>query len=113
MDKLYKYCPIYNSKALEKEYSIINLLSNQVTFSTRSNFNDPFDSKIDFIKPSKAEIKKVLLSLKGKEKRDFKELFCGESGVFQDSWHSLANFYAASFLGVSGFNVTAPIALQS
>ena len=34
-------------------------------------------------------------------------------GVFQDSWHSLANFYAASFLGVSGFNVTAPIALQS
>ncbi len=30
-------------------------------------------------------------------------------GVFQDSWHSLANFYAASFLGVSGFNVTAPI----
>ena len=35
------------------------------------------------------------------------------TGVFQDSWHSLANFYAASFIGVSGFNVTAPIALQS
>lgn len=36
-----------------------------------------------------------------------------DNGVFQDSWHSLANFYAASFTGVSGFNVTAPIALQS
>ena len=34
-------------------------------------------------------------------------------GVFQDSWHSLVNFYAASFIGLSGFNVTAPIALQS
>ncbi|MFT7681730.1 MAG: hypothetical protein ACI935_001198 [Moritella dasanensis] len=33
-------------------------------------------------------------------------------GVFQDSWHSLVNFYAASFTGFSGFNVTSPIASQ-
>ncbi len=33
------------------------------------------------------------------------------SVVFQDSWHSLVDFYAASFAGVSGFNVTGPIAV--
>ena len=33
-------------------------------------------------------------------------------GVFQDSWHSLVNFYAASFTGFSGFNVTSPITSQ-
>ncbi len=35
------------------------------------------------------------------------------NGVFQDSCHSLVNFYAASLSGLSGFNVTAPIASQS
>jgi hypothetical protein len=35
------------------------------------------------------------------------------SGIFQDSCHSLVDFYAAFSVGLSGFNVTAPIALQS
>jgi hypothetical protein len=38
--------------------------------------------------------------------------YVNEGGVFQDSWHSLVNFYAASFTGFSGFNVTSPIASQ-
>jgi hypothetical protein len=42
------------------------------------------------------------------------ELLDGDiSGVFQDSCHSLVDFYAASSIGLSGFNVTAPIALPS
>jgi hypothetical protein len=39
-----------------------------------------------------------------------KDITCS---VFQDSCHSLVDFYAASSIGLSGFNVTAPIALQS
>jgi hypothetical protein len=47
-------------------------------------------------------------------KKMFGEKGCqGNLGVFQDSCHSLVDFYAASSIGLSGFNVTAPIALQS
>jgi hypothetical protein len=80
MAKLFKYCPIYDPENLEGEYSIINLLKNQVTFSTRNNFNDLFDSKIDFIKPNKAEIKRVHSQLKGSDKHEFKKLFFGVNG---------------------------------
>ncbi len=92
MDKLYKYCPIYNPEELEKEYSVINLLNNQVTFSTRNNFNDLFDSKIDLIKPSEAEVKSVYLRLKGSHKREFKNLFFGHNGKKNfDDFYQRAN----------------------
>ncbi|MEI8668924.1 DUF2971 domain-containing protein [Pseudoalteromonas sp. B131b] len=80
MDVLYKYSPIYNPEKLNEEYSIINLLSNQATFSTRKNFNDPFDSKIDFIKPSRTELKNIHSQLKGKLKHEFKQFFIGIDG---------------------------------
>ena len=80
MKSLYKYCPVYDFDNLDKEYAIINALSNQVTFSTRCNFNDLFDSKIDFRVPDKLELKKTYSMLKGNHKRKFKELFLSENG---------------------------------
>lgn len=80
MKCLYKYCPVYDPNRLESEYSIINVLNNQVKFSTRSNFNDLFDSKIDLITPDKYELKKTYSMLNGSHKREFKERFFGENG---------------------------------
>ncbi|MUL11875.1 DUF2971 domain-containing protein [Aliivibrio fischeri] len=80
MKSLYKYCPVYDFDKLNEEYAIINVLSNQVTFSTRSNFNDLFDSKVDFKIPTRIELKRMHSILKGKSKRDFKEVFLGETG---------------------------------
>lgn len=94
MNTLYKYCPIYNPEKLEAEYSVINLLKNQVTFSTRNNFNDLFDSKIDLIKPNKTEIKSVYSLLKGKHKYEFKQRYFGDHGkkYFDDLSHEIKNF---------------------
>lgn len=80
MGSLYKYCPVYNIDKLDDEYSIINVLSNQVTFSTRSNFNDIFDSKIDFRVPNKLELKKTSSMFNGRAKHDFRKAFLGEKG---------------------------------
>lgn len=88
VDNLYKYSPIYNPEKLDEEYSIINLLGNQATFSTRKNFNDPFDSKINFIKPNKTELKKVHSQLRGQIKYEFKQLFLGVDGK-----RNVDNFY--------------------
>lgn len=98
MESLYKYCPIYDSKNFEKEYSIINLLNHQMTFSTRNNFNDLFDSKIDFIKPNKIDIRNAHSRLKGQTKHEFKDLFFGKSGennfqIFHDSVNEIFDKY--------------------
>lgn len=76
----YKYCPVYDFSNLNKEYSLINLFEKQVTFSTRRNFNDLFDSKIDFIVPSNQKVKGLLQFLSGKEKIEFKRTYLGVNG---------------------------------
>jgi len=76
----YKYCPIYDFSSLEKEYSLINLFESQVTFSTRNNFNDLFDSKVDFITPAKKEIRDLLPLLNRSEKKDLQNTFLGAKG---------------------------------
>ena len=92
MDNLYKYSPIYNPEKLSEEYSLKNLFNNQATFSTRKNFNDPFDSKIDFIKPSKKELKALHSQLKGNEKFRFKQFFLGTDGIDNiDAFYKKAN----------------------
>lgn len=80
MHSLYKYCPIYDFDNLNNEYAITNVLKNQVTFSTRRNFNDLFDSKIDFVIPDKSELKSIYSLLAGSRKREFKNIFMGENG---------------------------------
>lgn len=79
-ESFYKYCPINDSSNLEKEYSLINLFNNQVVFSTRKNFNDLFDSKIEFIKPTKNELRELLPLLSKSGKHDLKKDYFGKSG---------------------------------
>jgi hypothetical protein len=80
MCSLYKYYPVYDFDNLDNEYAIKNVLNNHVTFSTRSNFNDIFDSKIDFQLPHKQELKRTYSLLKGSDKREFKKIFLGVDG---------------------------------
>ena len=74
----YKYCPVYQDKSFDTEYSIINLLSDQVTFSTRNNFNDLFDSKVNLIKPTRKELKELFRQLKTSKRQEYKNVFYGD-----------------------------------
>lgn len=58
-DFLYKYRSVANSDNFTNEYSLINLFNNKATFSSRTNFNDLFDSKVNLIKPTPREIKEL------------------------------------------------------
>jgi hypothetical protein len=78
ISSFYKYCPVYQDKCFDKEYSVVNLLADQVTFSTRKNFNDLFDSKINIIKPSKKQLRKFGNELKTSKRQEFKSVFCGD-----------------------------------
>lgn len=55
----YKYRAIENWDNLDKDYSLIGLFENKAVFSSRKNFNDLFDSKIEFIEPTAHEYNKL------------------------------------------------------
>jgi hypothetical protein len=74
----YKYCPVYQDECFDKEYSVMNLLADQVKFSTRRDFNDLFDSKVNLIKPTKKELKEISGKLKTAKRIEFKNIFYGE-----------------------------------
>ncbi|MCH9664453.1 MAG: DUF2971 domain-containing protein [Gammaproteobacteria bacterium] len=69
---LYKYCPVKSDTHLKKEYSVKNLLKHRAAFSSRKNFNDLFDSQVNFIPPTKEELKAVLEGLPQRKKKAFK-----------------------------------------
>lgn len=71
----FKYCPVYQDKDLASEYSIKNLINSQAVFSTRKNFNDLFDSKVEFIKPNWQELKAISRTLSSRERANFKNNF--------------------------------------
>ena len=75
----FKYCPVYRDDRLDEEYSIINLLASQVTFSTRNNFNDPFDSTLDFVMPTTEELEQACEQLTGEERVEFSELYLSDN----------------------------------
>lgn len=52
----YKFRQVKNWKNLAKDSSIKGLVENVAVFSNRQNFNDLFDSKIELVNPSEAEI---------------------------------------------------------
>ncbi|MUK45210.1 DUF2971 domain-containing protein [Aliivibrio fischeri] len=79
LDSYFKYCPVYDHNKFDDEYSLINLFSNQVTFSRRCNFNDLFDSKVDLIIPNRDRVRRTYKRLSGEKKRIFKQLYMGES----------------------------------
>lgn len=74
----YKYCPVFQDDDFSKEYSVKNLVNNHVTFTTRKNFNDLFDTKIDLIPPDRNQLKKLAASLSASKRADFKKDFLGD-----------------------------------
>lgn len=54
---IYKYRPIENYNDLTSDYYLDALFNQYAIFSSRTNFNDLFDSKVDLIKPTPKEIK--------------------------------------------------------
>jgi hypothetical protein len=69
----YKYRPIQNNNELESDYVIDALFKNQAIFSNRKNFNDIFDSKINFIKPTPRQIKQLKNQLPKNKKALFSD----------------------------------------
>lgn len=88
----YKYCPVYNSPekilqcdSLDKleeleEYSLLNLFKHQAKFSSRTDFNDLFDTIIDLIPPDIREVESFLQQLSAKERRVAKPLLGKKNG---------------------------------
>jgi len=64
----YKYRSISNLNDLENDYSLEALKNNFFIFSSRLNFNDLFDSKIELVKPSAKDFKEII-KLTGKSGR--------------------------------------------
>lgn len=60
---IYKYRPIENYSDLKSDYYLDALFNNYAVFSSRTNFNDLFDSKIDFKNPSPKEVKEYIQTL--------------------------------------------------
>lgn len=74
----FKYCPVNQCDKFDEQYSIVNLLKSQVTFSSRNNFNDIFDSKINFVKPSRSQLKEIAKKLNANKRASFKALYMGD-----------------------------------
>lgn len=56
---IYKYRPVENYSDLKSDYNLDALFNQYAIFSSRTNFNDLFDSKVDLIKPTPKEIKEL------------------------------------------------------
>jgi hypothetical protein len=56
---IYKYRPIENNTELENDYYLDALFNQYAIFSSRTNFNDLFDSKVDLVKPTPKDIKEL------------------------------------------------------
>lgn len=68
---LYKYRDVTNVD-LDKCYNLQNLINNQATISSRKLFNDPYDSRVYFEKPTLDEFKQLRKQLKGEDLRRYK-----------------------------------------
>lgn len=55
----YKYRSIVNFDNLSNDWAIDALLNNQAIFSSRTNFNDLFDSKIELVRPTPKDFKEL------------------------------------------------------
>ena len=70
----YKYRSIDNLKNLRQDYSIQALFESYAIFSSRTNFNDLFDSKIGIVSPTPRQVK-VLANKSSKAEREFLQRF--------------------------------------
>lgn len=66
----YKYRSIGKADDLKSDHAVDALLKNEAIFSSRTNFNDLFDSKIELIKPTPLQLKETM-RLAGKSDKVF------------------------------------------
>lgn len=81
-ESFYKYRAIDGNKELEKDYSIDALVKNKMVFSSRTNFNDPFDSKIKISLPTPQQFKAFAATFSGRHSKEFKRYV--SKGSFTD-----------------------------
>ncbi|MFM1693121.1 DUF2971 domain-containing protein [Aeromonas salmonicida] len=70
----YKYRPIDSHDNFQDDYAIDALIKNKAIFSSRTNFNDLFDSKIELIKPTPLQLKEIMVRVSKHEKHFIKKL---------------------------------------
>lgn len=104
----YKYRSIGNVDDLQSDYAVDALLKNKAIFSSRKNFNDLFDSKIELIKPTPLQLKEAMKLTEKADKLFIKKFlnkgkFSAEGiefiGELEKSFNELIDSYA--FLSVS------------
>lgn len=78
----YKYRSIEDTNNLQDDYVIDALLNNQAIFSSRTNFNDLFDSKIELVRPTPRQIKELSGSVEKADKTFLKN--CIDKGSFSN-----------------------------
>lgn len=79
-EHFYKYRAVENTTDLLADNAVNALLNHQAIFSSRTNFNDLFDSKIELVKPTPRQLKN-LKSVAGKENKRFIDR-CVNKGAF-------------------------------
>ena len=83
---LYKYRAVSGAQELSQDHSIDTLFKCQAIFSTRKNFNDLFDSKIEFIRPTPKQIQS--LGNKAEEGGQFNFRKLVSDGQFTERGHN-------------------------
>jgi len=73
-DFLYKYRGVENGENIASDYSIKSLLSCEAKFSTRHDFNDLFDSKINIVKPTPKQVKGFRNKLPSSQRKEISRL---------------------------------------
>ena len=78
----YKYQTI-NSEILKKDRTLELLFKRYAIFSSRKNFNDPFDSRIKLIEPTFNEVRELFNKLVPKKKEYMNKLFLNDELSFE------------------------------
>jgi len=71
---IYKYRSVSNNEKFREDYSLINLIDNMATFSSRLNFNDLFDCKVELLKPTPKELKSFVKQIPKPHKKNIPPL---------------------------------------
>lgn len=77
-DYFYKYRAVSNTQNPLEDWSLKALFSSRAVFSTRTSFNDLFDSKIQLIKPTREQLRRIR-KYSETSGGQLREMFAGDS----------------------------------
>lgn len=97
-DYFYKYHSIKNTDNLSDDNSIKALVNHHAIFSNRKNFNDLFDSKINFINPTPKQLKELKNKLAGDDAKYISSLI--SKGKFTPEWKAYSKKMNETFNSV-------------